>query len=33
VASAIVEIGDEDIVCPRESRNGRRVHRDAGAKL
>ena len=33
VASAIVEIGDEDIVCPREDRHGRRVHGDAGAKL
>ena len=33
VASAIAEIGDEDIVCPSEDSRGRRVHRDAGVKL
>lgn len=31
VARAIAAIGDEDIACPRESRHGRRVHRDSAA--
>jgi 4-hydroxy-tetrahydrodipicolinate synthase len=32
VASAIAEIGDEDIACPSESRHERRLHEDAAAK-
>jgi len=31
VASAIAEIGDEDIACPTESWRGVGVHRDAAA--
>jgi 4-hydroxy-tetrahydrodipicolinate synthase len=31
VASAITEIGDEDLACPIESRHGCRVHTDAAA--
>jgi len=31
VASAIAEIGDEDIACPTESWRGVAVHRDAAA--
>jgi 4-hydroxy-tetrahydrodipicolinate synthase len=30
VASAIAEIGDEEIACPSESWHGRRLHNDAG---
>ena len=33
VASAIAEIGDEDLACPIESWRGRRPHKDAAAKL
>ena len=31
VASAIAEIGDEDLACPVESWHGRRMHRDSAA--
>jgi 4-hydroxy-tetrahydrodipicolinate synthase len=31
VASAIAEIGDEDLACPIESRHGRRFHTDSAA--
>ena len=31
VASAIAEIGDEDLACPIESWHGRRIHRDSAA--
>src|ERR1700737_4281592 len=33
VASAIAEIGDEDLACPTESWHGPRIHRDAAVKL
>jgi 4-hydroxy-tetrahydrodipicolinate synthase len=33
VASAIAEIGDEDLACATEGWLGPRLHEDAGAKL
>jgi 4-hydroxy-tetrahydrodipicolinate synthase len=33
IASAITEIGGEDLACPVESWHGRRLHKDSAAKL